>query len=78
MANVIAYSSNWANAVQAAGYRPGIYVGSKALLITSNQLFRTTVFALLESWWQHPSCCDAGLPNDTKYCQQAKATRNGK
>jgi Domain of unknown function (DUF1906) len=39
IADVIAYCSNWANQVQTAGYRPGIYVGSNSLLISSARLF---------------------------------------
>lgn len=37
--NVIAYCNNWVDRVQKAGYRPGVYVGGNALMISSQQLF---------------------------------------
>jgi hypothetical protein len=37
--DVIAYCNNWTDHVQTAGYRPGIYVGSNALMISSQQFF---------------------------------------
>jgi hypothetical protein len=38
IADVNAYCFNWITQVATAGFRPGIYVGSNALLITSEQL----------------------------------------